>query len=268
MLPILKQAGVVDSGGQGLTFILEGMLRHLRGESLEAEMVAAAAAAPGRKQVPVMSAMEFGHPYDVQMLVTGTNLDVEHIRVAIEKMGDSTIVTSDGDTTVKIHVHVFDPGQPISYASRLGVISDVVVENMYQQYLENIGAEVVEAPKPTVELLPGDVAVVAVSPGDGLARVFYEQGAARLVSGGQTMNPSVEEICTAINELSAEKVIFLPNNSNIVLAAQQAARKCKDKQVVVLPARTCRRASSPCSNLRMAACTRPTGITSICSWSR
>lgn len=237
MLPILKQAGVVDSGGQGLTFILEGMLRHLRGESLEAEMVAAAAAAPGRKQVPVMSAMEFGHPYDVQMLVTGTNLDVEHIRVAIEKMGDSTIVTSDGDTTVKIHVHVFDPGQPISYASRLGVISDVVVENMYQQYLENIGVEVVEAPKPTVELLPGDVAVVAVSPGDGLARVFYEQGAARLVSGGQTMNPSVEEICTAINELSAEKVIFLPNNSNIVLAAQQAARKCKDKQVVVLPSK-------------------------------
>ena len=129
------------------------------------------------------------------------------------------------------------PGQPISYASRLGVISDVVVENMYQQYLENIGAEVVEAPKPTVDLQPGDVAIVAVTPGDGLARVFYEQGAARLISGGQTMNPSVEEIYTAINELTVDKVIVLPNNGNIILAAQQAARKCKDRQVVVVPSK-------------------------------
>ena len=237
MLPILKEAGVVDSGGQGLTFIFEGMLRQLRGDSLEAELEAAAATAPGRKPAPVMSAMEFGHPYDVQMLVAGEGLDVARILGAIEKMGDSAIVTSDGETTVKIHVHVYDPGQPISFASRLGVISDVVVENMYQQYLENIGAEVVEAPKPTVELEPGDVAVVAVAPGDGLARVFYEQGAARLISGGQTMNPSVEEIFTAINELAVDKVIVLPNNTNIILAAQQAARKCKDKQVAVVPSK-------------------------------
>ncbi len=238
MLPVLKEAGVVDSGGQGLTFILEGMLRKLRGESLEAELEKTAAAIPVRKALPVMSAMEFGHPYDVQLLLSGNELDVDRIRAAIHAMGDSAIVTSDGETTVKIHVHVYDPGQPISYAAKLGVVGDVVVENMYEQYLQNVGAEPLDAlpPTPTVDLEENDVAVIAVAPGDGLARVFYEQGAARLVSGGQTMNPSTDEIYRAIAELSVERVIILPNNGNVVLAAQQAARKARkdNKQVEVV----------------------------------
>jgi DAK2 domain fusion protein YloV len=239
MLPVLKEAGVVDSGGQGLTFIFEGMLRRLRGESLEAELEKAASAVQVRKPAPVMSAVEFGHPYDVQLLLAGENLDVEKIRSAIDAMGDSAIVTSDGESTVKIHVHVYDPGRPISYASRLGVVGDVVVENMYEQYLENIGATAPDAApaSPSVELEDGDVAVIAIAPGDGLARVFYEQGAARLVSGGQTMNPSTEEIFTAINEISAKKIVVLPNNSNVVLAARQAADKCHDRQVRVVPTR-------------------------------
>lgn len=239
MLPVLKEAGVVDSGGQGLTFILEGMLRQMRGESLETEMAKAAAAAPARKLTHVMSAMEFGHPYDVQLLLAGPDLDVDRIRAAITEMGDSAIVTSDGEGTVKIHVHVYDPGQPISYASRLGVVGDVVVENMYEQYLDNIGADPLTAtpPIPSVELRPDDVAVVGVVPGDGLARIFYEQGAARLVSGGQTMNPSTEDIYEAIKDLPCSKIIILPNNSNVVLAAQQAARKAKRKTVAVVPSK-------------------------------
>jgi DAK2 domain fusion protein YloV len=237
MLPVLKEAGVVDSGGQGLTFIFEGMLRQLRGESLEAELAKTAEAIQPRKPAHVMTATEFGHPYDVQLLLSGTNLDVDRIRAAIEAMGDSAIVTSDGETTVKIHVHVYDPGRPISYASRLGIVGDVVIENMYEQYLENIGADFPGAlpAGPSVELRDGDVAVVAVAPGDGLARVFYEQGAARMVSGGQTMNPSTEEIFSAISDVPAEKVIVLPNNGNVILAAEQAARKVKDRQVLVVP---------------------------------
>ena len=238
MLPVLKEAGVVDSGGQGLTYILEGMLRKLRGESLEAELEKSAAGVPVRKALPVMSAMEFGHPYDVQMLLSGKELDVDRIRAAIHAMGDSAIVTSDGESTVKIHVHVYDPGQPISYAAKLGVVGDVVVENMYEQYLQNVGAEPMDLlpPTPTVDLQEDDVAVIAVAPGDGLARVFYEQGAARLVSGGQTMNPSTEEIYRAIAELPVNKVVVLPNNSNVVLAAQQAARRAQkeNKQVEVV----------------------------------
>lgn len=241
MLPVLKEAGVVDSGGQGLTYIFEGMLRKLRGESLEAELEKSAASVPTRKALPVMSAMEFGHPYDVQLLLSGNELDVDRIRAAIHAMGDSAIVTSDGEETVKIHVHVYDPGQPISYAAKLGVVGDVVVENMYEQYLQNVGAEPMEVlpPTPTVDLAEDDVAVIAVAPGDGLARVFYEQGAARLVSGGQTMNPSTEEIYRAINELPVDRVVILPNNGNVVLAAQQAARKAQkeNKQVQVVPSK-------------------------------
>ncbi|MBN1964775.1 MAG: DAK2 domain-containing protein, partial [Anaerolineae bacterium] len=241
LLPVLKEAGVIDSGGQGLVFIYEGMLRRVRGESIDADidaaMLQAAAAVPARKPARVMSATEFGHPYDVQLLLSGRDLDVDRIRAAIEEMGDSAIVTGDGEAIVKVHVHVYDPGQPISYAARLGVVGDVVVENMYEQYLENIGADLPDAlpPAPSVELEPGDVAVVTVVPGDGLARIFYEQGAARVVAGGQTMNPSVEEIFSAINQLPTGKVVVLPNNKNVVLAAQQAARKAKGKSVAVVP---------------------------------
>ncbi len=241
MLPILKEAGVVDSGGQGLTYIFEGMLRQIRGESLETELEQAAASVTDRKpRLQVMSAAEFGHPYDVQLLLTGKNLDVDRIRAAIESMGDSAIVTSDGDALIKIHVHVYDPGRPISYAAEQGIVGDVVVENMYEQYLANLGSEAPEQATlgPTVELAPEDVAVIAVAPGEGLARVFYEQGAARIVSGGQTMNPSTEEIYNAILDLPVHKVILLPNNANVIMAAQQAVRKCKEKQVAVVASKT------------------------------
>jgi len=239
LLPILKEAGVIDSGGQGLTYILEGMLRQLRGESLESELIRSAEAVSARNPAPVMSATEFGYPYDVQLLLTGQRLDVEKIRAAIQAMGDSAIVTSDGETTVKIHVHVYDPGQPISYAGQLGIISDVVVENMYEQYLDNIGArQLIATPlAPSVDLHPDDVAVIAVAPGDGLARIFYEQGAARLVSGGQTMNPSTEEIYKVLSDVPVQKAIILPNNGNIILAAQQAVRKARNKEVVVVPSK-------------------------------
>ncbi len=231
LLPLLKEAGVVDSGGQGLTYILEGMLLHLRGETIETQIQRAAV--PARKPARVMSATEFGHPYDVQFLLSGNDLDEHHIRAAITAMGDSAIVTSDGVNTLKVHVHVYDPGQPISYAAKLGVISDVVVENMYQQYLDNVGADTA-APAPTVVLEDDDVAVVAVAPGDGLARVFYEQGAARLISGGQTMNPSTEEIFAAIRDVPVNKVIVLPNNANVILTAEQAVKKAKGKTVHVV----------------------------------
>lgn len=235
MLDVLKKAGVVDSGGQGLVYIFEGMLRQLRGESMEAEIEQSVAAVPARKPARVMSATEFGHPYDVQLLLAGPNLEESRIRAAIETMGDSAIVTGDGENHIKVHVHVYDPGRPISYAAKLGIVSDVVVENMYEQYLENIGADtgdIISAP--TVDLLPDDVAVVAVVPGNGLVQIFYEQDAARIIRGGQTMNPSTEEIIDAINDLAVEKVIILPNNTNIILAAQQAAQQLSNRVIEIV----------------------------------
>jgi len=232
LLPVLAEAGVVDAGGQGLYVILEGMLRHLRGESVAEDLrltraVDLTAAAP-------MPAEE-GYGYDVQFIIVGQGLDVEAIRRDIDAMGESTLVVGD-PSTVKVHVHVPDPGVPLSYAVKLGSLRDVVVEDMqaqYQQFVE--GRErppVLSAPMSATE-----IATVAVVAGEGLARVFQSLGAAAIVRGGQTMNPSTEEILQAVESVPSNRVVILPNNKNIILAAQQA-RDLSDKRVVVVPTRT------------------------------
>src|SRR5579859_943706 len=229
LLPILKKAGVVDSGGQGLVYILEGMLRQLNGEALEASPVAEAksmALADVRK-----SSDEAGYGYDVQYILRGQGLNLEAIRKAIAAMGDSMVVVGD-ESLVKVHIHVHDPGVPISYGASLGIIGDVVVENMQEQSEEYIamragqGSEgrAWETPSVEVEVRPGDIALVAVAPGDGLRHVFQDLGVASVVSGGQTMNPSTEELLQAVQSIPTDKVIVLPNNKNIILAAEQAAR--------------------------------------------
>jgi len=152
-------------------------------------------------------------------------------------MGDSTVVVGD-ESTIKVHVHVSDPGRPLSYGISLGHISDVVVENMQAQMEDIIqaappAAMAVVAP----DVQPNQVAVVAVAAGAGLAGVFRSLGAAGVVNGGQTNNPSTEEIFRAIDELPTDKIIVLPNNKNIILAAE-AARDLSSKQVTVVPSRS------------------------------
>jgi DAK2 domain fusion protein YloV len=242
MLPILQKAGVVDSGGSGLTYILEGMLRYVRGEAVSGEQVIAA---PVEDLATALAPEdEEGYGYDVQFIIQGQNLDVNKIRSAIDRMGWSTVVVGH-ETAIKVHVHVHDPGIPLSYGVSLGDISDVVVENMqaqFQDYLkERLEAEAQTAAQATVEspqLTEENIGVVVIASGNGIARVFRELGAAGLVMGGQTNNPSTQEIFDAIQNLPTRKIVVLPNNKNIILAAEQAARLATDQEVIVIPTRS------------------------------
>ncbi|MBN1564922.1 MAG: DAK2 domain-containing protein [Anaerolineae bacterium] len=244
MLPILQKAGVVDSGGSGLVYIFEGMLRALRGE--EIVVIERAVADVEDLAETLAPEDEEGYGYDVQFIVKGANLDVSIIRSAIDQMGWSTVVVGN-ERAVKVHVHVHDPGIPLSYGVSLGDISDIVVENMQEQFQDYVRertehptaphetpAEAFAAP----DLEADDIGIVAVASGEGLAQVFRQLGAAELVMGGQTNNPSTQELFEAIQRVPTQKVVLLPNNKNIFLAAEQAARLAKDREVVVIPTRT------------------------------
>lgn len=236
MLTVLREAGVVDSGGTGLMYILEGMLRFLDGEPVEIE----------GHTLPQIEAEHNGgmlhHPgenfYDVQFVIKGRHLDGDAIKTVMESMGESAVVVSSTEM-VKVHVHVSNPGKPLHYAANIGQISDVVVENMLEQYeafaqqhhtrhLDNLELYQIE---------PGQVATIAVTPGVGLAAVFKDLSVSGLVNGGQTNNPSVEEFLQVIEALNTDKVILLPNNKNIILTAQKAA-ELSDREVIVVPTRS------------------------------
>ncbi len=239
LLQVLADAGVVDAGGQGLTLILEGMLRRMRGETVQVDLqLPAAAELEGAMLVHVA---EGRYNYDVQFVIKGYDLDTPVIRDKIDSMGDSTLVVGDSNT-IKVHVHVDDPGIPISYGVSRGTLVDVVVENMQEQFQEFVRTRAAAEASP-VQLLekpqvePGQIAVVAVAPGPGLASVLESLGVARVVSGGQTMNPSTEEIVAAMEEIGTDKIIVLPNNKNIIMAAKTAC-ELSGKQARTVPTRT------------------------------
>lgn len=224
LLPVLKEAGVTDSGGQGLLFMLEGWLRFVRNQSVEQEAVAESA--PALKSSLGVADGEFG--YDVQYLINGGGLDLAGIRSAVGQLGWSTVVVGDS-RTVKVHVHVTDPGVPISYGAGLGVLSDVVVENLTEQARSFVGQR--------AAAVAPETATVAVVPGEGLGDVFNSLGVTRIVPGGQSMNPSARELLDVIDSIASEHVLILPNNGNIILTAQQM-QKLSDKNVQVIPTRT------------------------------
>jgi uncharacterized protein len=229
LLAVLKEAGVVDAGGQGLVFLLEGALRFLQGEEIEIDT-------DGESVVDLKSnlgAGPDGYGYDVQFLIKGQSLDVGEIRDAIDAMGDSTLVVGDSQL-VKVHVHVHDPSVPLAYGVRQGIITDVVVENMQEQYQDFVLSRGSLTPS-TEEIT--DIAIVAVVPGEGLVRIFESMGVGAIVSGGQTMNPSTQEILAAVEGVQADKVLVLPNNKNVILAARQAC-ELSSKQVAVVPTKT------------------------------
>jgi DAK2 domain fusion protein YloV len=236
LLPILKKAGVVDSGGQGLVFIFEGMLRALCGKALVAEVVETAPVIE-TWQDALVPEDELGYGYDVQFLMRGHGMDIAAVRAAIGAMGWSTLVVGDADL-IKVHVHVHDPGQPLSYAIGQGAdLDDIVVENMQRQYEDYILAR--EAKTQTLRTDLTGVVVITVASGDGLKRLFTEQlGAAYVISGGQTMNPSTGEFIDVINALPNNEIIILPNNKNVLLAARQAAAASENKRVRVVPSFT------------------------------
>jgi len=238
LLPKLKEAGVVDSGGAGLVFIFEGMLRALCGKPMDVvemteDSVFITSAASVREAESWEDALvpedELGYGYDVQFLMRGSKLGIDEVRTAIQNMGWSTLVVGD-DQLIKVHVHVHDPGQPLSYAIGLGAsLDDIVVENMqaqYETYVQNRANDEVDDDSINVSI-PG-VAVVAVASGKGMHRLFKEQfQAAYVISGGQTMNPSTGDFIDVINALPNDEIILLPNNKNVLLAAQQAANSAE-----------------------------------------
>ncbi len=239
LLPILKDAGVVDSGGQGWTYIIEGMLKQVKGESLR--LSPWETLAPIERQAwqeALVPEDEEGYGYDVQFLMRGKGMNVDAIRAAIDAVGWSTLVVGD-ENLIKVHVHVHDPGVPISYAIKQGAaLNDVVVENMQAQYKDYVVERAGREDSMVGSVVEG-AAVLTVAPSAGLKTLFTRDlGAAYAIGGGQTMNPSTEDFLLALKKLPNSEIILLPNNPNILLAAQQASGLVSDKQVKVVPSRT------------------------------
>lgn len=230
LLPVLAEAGVVDAGGQGLVYILEGMWRFLRGEAVEAATRQGA-------RVQMAHAPEGQYNYDTQFIIKGQGMDVEAIRRAIAEMGDSVLVVGDSET-IKVHVHSDHPGQVLEYGLSQGQITDVVIENMQLQYEAFLAAQKQTAPsRPTASVPLAEIGIAAVASGDGLRTVLESLGVQAIIPGGQTMNPSTQDILEAIRAVPSKQVIVLPNNGNILLAAEQA-KTLADRPVAIVPTRT------------------------------
>ncbi|RJP52292.1 MAG: DAK2 domain-containing protein [Anaerolineaceae bacterium] len=233
-LPVLKQAGVVDSGGKGLFFILEGMLRHIYGESLETPTMSIQPMSAMNLQ-GALEEVEEGQDYEVVVdFVPQGELDLGTFYGKLEEMGTS-IQVGEGEGMYRMHIHVPTENRytPIDYIMGIGTVTKVAIENLIAQ-MDDIqkGAQIKFTP---VE--PGHIAVVVVSPGQGLSKIFASLGVAAVVAGGQTMNPSTQDILAAFENLPTDKVIILPNNKNIIMAANQA-KEVTVKNVQVVPTRT------------------------------
>jgi len=237
LLPILKQAGVVDSGGKGLFFILEGMLRFLDGESLDTPLISLQPISV-MKLENAMQGVEEGQDYEVvvDFRPSGT-FDLQKFYGELEKMGTS-IQVGEGEDMYRMHIHVpLDMRYaPIDYIMGLGTITKIAMENLTSQ-MDEIKNRAGETILEFVNVEPGQIAVIVVSPGPGLSRIFASLGVAAIISGGQTMNPSTKDILDAFENLPTDKIIILPNNKNIVLAAQQA-KEVTTKNVRIIPSTT------------------------------
>jgi hypothetical protein len=231
--PVLAEAGVVDAGGKGLFFLLEGMLRAAKGEPLDEALVNL----QPMSELALRSAGEVIEPgQDWEVVIDFRpegQLKVESFYERLEAMGTS-IQVGEGDGIYRMHIHVADHREyePIDYVKSLGVISRLSIENLMLQMQDQAAGAA--RPLKLAKVADGQIAAVAVSAGPGLSRVLASLGVAAIVEGGQTMNPSTEQILEAINGLPTDRVVVLPNNKNIILAAQQAAG-VSDKQVRVVP---------------------------------
>ncbi len=237
LLPVLKQAGVVDSGGKGLFYILEGMARFIVGDPLDTP-TAAVQPLSSMKLDDTLETIEPGQDYEIVVdFVPSESLDLPKFYSELEKMGTS-IQVGEGDGMYRMHIHVPTEKRydPVDYVMGLGTITKVSIENLIAQMSELSKKATRERPQ-MANVEPGQIAVVAVSPGTGISHVFASLGIAAVVEGGQTMNPSTQDILNAFENLPTDKIIILPNNKNIVLAAEQA-KEVTVKQVHVVPSRS------------------------------
>jgi DAK2 domain fusion protein YloV len=245
LLPVLKKAGVVDAGGQGLVIILEGALKYLRGEKIE-------------RATPEMQAQnlqeisrEEGWGYDIQFHIRGRSLNVEKIRETIAEMGESALVVGD-ESLLKVHVHAPNPGEIVKFGAEQGALVNVIIENMQEQYVdfmaggradkrvgaENLGGAGVPLVVPPIKVEDvSTMCTIATAAGTGVKNVFTSLGVSAIIDGGQTNNPSTQDILNAIESVGTKQVIVLPNNKNIILSANQA-KDLSDKQVAIVPTKT------------------------------
>ncbi len=237
LLPVLKQAGVVDAGGKGLFFILDGMLRFIHGEPLDTPM-ANVQPLSAMNLENAMDSIEPGQDYEVVVdFIPRETLDLPKFYLELEKIGTS-IQVGEGEGMYRMHIHVPTEKryEPIDFVMGLGTITKIGMENLIAQ-MEGIDHKAAGARIELLKIEPGQIAIVAVSPGAGISRVFASLGVAAIVEGGQTMNPSTKDFLDAFENLPTDKVIILPNNKNIILAAQQA-RDVTVKKVHVVPSRS------------------------------
>ena len=244
LLPVLKEAGVVDSGGQGLVEVLKGAFDGYLGKEIDLNFEKPAARVTGTKPVSAEeSNIKFGYctEFIIMLEKEFTEKDEEEFKDYLMSIGDSLVVVADDDI-VKVHVHTNDPGEAIQKALTYGQLSNMKIDNMRLEHHEKVIKEAEKmaaqqaaqrAVKPEKE-----VGFITVSAGDGMGEIFKELGADYLIQGGQTMNPSTEDMLKAIDEVNAKNIFIFPNNKNIILAANQARDLTEDKNIVVIPAKT------------------------------
>ncbi|MBD8938921.1 MAG: DAK2 domain-containing protein [Lachnospiraceae bacterium] len=250
MLPVLKEAGVVDSGGQGLVQVLKGAYDAFLGKEIDytVEPAESTKKAPAQeKEAPAQAEIRFGYctEFIIMLEKEYTPQTEQEFKGFLESIGDSIVVVSDEDV-VKVHVHTNDPGKAISRALTYGSLTRIKIDNMREEHQEKLikdAAKVAEQQKFEEEerkkmVPPKLVGFISVSIGEGIGEIFRELGVDYLIEGGQTMNPSTEDMLRAIEEVNAETIYILPNNKNIILAANQAKLLTKDKEVIVIPTKT------------------------------
>lgn len=243
LLPVLKEVGVVDSGGAGLVTIFEGFVSALKGEVIERQEAQESKEVAGAG----MESEEFGYctEFIIRLSEHGArNFQEEALRDSLARIGNSIVCVRDDDI-VKVHVHTLTPGDALNMGQRYGEFAKLKVENMQEQH-ENIMMNATVEEKPKEEKPKQKYAIITVAAGNGLKDMFKELRADYVISGGQTMNPSTEDFVQAIHQVNAENIFLLPNNSNIILAAQQAASVCEDLNVEVIPSKSIPQGLSAC----------------------
>lgn len=243
MLPVLKQAGVVDSGGQGLMQVVKGAYDAFLGKEIDLT-IEDAAKPVDKSKLEVTDNFDIKYGYCTEFII---NLDKEmpietekEFKAYLESIGDSIVVVAD-DEVVKVHVHTNDPGLAIQKALTFGSLSKMKIDNMREEHQERLvkDAEKIAAQQEEKKNEPRkDYGFVAISVGEGLDEIFKGLGVDYIISGGQTMNPSTEDILEAVDKINADTIFVLPNNKNIILAAQQAESLVEDKKLVVIPSKT------------------------------
>lgn len=248
MLPVLKQAGVVDSGGQGLVQVLKGAYDSLMGKEIDYE-IEGAASGSGVVKISAQTEEEIKFGYCTEFIIVLnhplSDKDEQEYKAFLESIGDSIVVVAD-DEIVKTHVHTNDPGLAIQKALTHGSLSRIKIDNMREEHQEKLikDAEKVAAQQKEEEQAAKteeprkDSGFIAVSIGEGVNEIFRGLGVDYIIEGGQTMNPSTEDMLEAIDKVNADHIFILPNNTNIIMAANQAATLVEDKEIIVLPTKT------------------------------